>query len=351
MTHVQRGAQEALIALRLADTSDGAGGAGEPLVEAPGGPPLASSPPGSQPCLGWMASAAAAGDAHDLALDLAGRGNAGGPGRPDEWTRVSAALEAWSGLGVTCLTIIGDDPPLHPEFAHVVRYARAVGFVRVATVTAGSRLAAERLRAVSPREVSAVTVRFSGGSSVTHDRVHGAGAYMDAVATAVDLARRDVVVQLLCAVNQANIHDVPRLIDVADRWGLGGVAFYPASADGRGRHATVPSLSRRAWLDFRRRVLPTAAAGHAATAVGVASAQGRDLAGGQFVRAGSGVAYCARGPKAPPIGRHVVSSIAYDEPALCADGCDPQHFIGRCGAGMSRDRRPPRSDRKGVGHA
>ncbi len=157
-------------------------------------------------------------------------------GRPDRtttmpWSQICTALDVWRRMGGSTLTVLGGEPTEHPDFVHVLRYARVLGYEQVTTITNGLAPAARKLRALAPTEVSSIQISLDGGSHLTHDQIHGPGTFATAITTVTDLTERDFDVRFRCTVGR----------DRADR---------------------EAALTPREWIAFYQQ-LPQTAAGHA----------------------------------------------------------------------------------------
>uniref|UniRef100_UPI0010410B03 radical SAM/SPASM domain-containing protein n=1 Tax=Protofrankia symbiont of Coriaria ruscifolia TaxID=1306542 RepID=UPI0010410B03 len=182
-------------------------------------------------------------------------------GRKMSWSQICTALDVWRHLGGTALTILGGESSLHPDFVHALRYARAIGYDEIATVTDGLAPAARTLRGLAPTELSYVQISLDGGSHLTHDQLHGPGAFATTMATAADLTERGFDVRFTCTVSRTNRDDCLKLLDLADRLGIRRITYQALSPIGRGRADHGAALTPREWIAFYQQ-LPGAAAGH-----------------------------------------------------------------------------------------
>ncbi len=143
----------------------------------------------------------------------------------------------FAALGGRELWLTGGEPLLHPRFEDVLACCAAEPLERVVLQTNGTLLGDRQMRALRRRSPSGLTIQVSldGASAAVHDAVRGAGAFgrvMDGLSR-LHAAGLGPCVSIAFTELSHNLADLPALLELVERLGLGGLASGTLVADGR----------------------------------------------------------------------------------------------------------------------
>lgn len=136
-------------------------------------------------------------------------------------------IEEFAGLGGTSVRVTGGEPLLHPDWLELLRIIDAAG-LKVLLQTNGVLFSDDNLQALQDLELAQLNIQISldGATAVAHDRVRGEGAFRQALRGIQRLIGfgfgSDVA--LFMTEMQHNLHELPDLLLLADRLGIGAVS-------------------------------------------------------------------------------------------------------------------------------
>lgn len=168
--------------------------------------------------------------------------------------KIRGTLETWRRMGGSKLTILGGEPTLHPHFIESIEAAHALGYEHVIITTNGLDPCIRKLRQLDVSDLTYVQVSLDGGSSSTHDAVRGKGTFDEAIANIKELCARGFDTRIICTVNKANMRDVLKLMEIADKIGVSLVKYHVFSTIGTGGDNEQMSVPPREWIDFCARL-------------------------------------------------------------------------------------------------
>ncbi|WP_433209691.1 radical SAM protein [Dactylosporangium sp. CS-047395] len=146
------------------------------------------------------------------------------------------------------ITVLGGEPASHRQFADILVAARRHGRT-VRTVTNGSRrfqraLADDRVR----ESLNRVAVSLDSADPAVCDRLRGAGAYADAMATIELLRGCGIPFDINCTVLRSGLDGFERMLPLAEQLGADRLNVHWFSAVGRARrHAVGESVTPAEW--------------------------------------------------------------------------------------------------------
>ncbi|HEX9776735.1 MAG TPA: radical SAM protein [Geopsychrobacteraceae bacterium] len=193
-----------------------------------------------------------------------------GPAAAATWVATPAArrvIEEFSARGGTTLRLTGGEPLLHPDWLALLRIGADAG-LQLLLQTNGMLLRDDHLRALQELEPAGLTIQISldGATAAAHDLVRGAGAYdqaLQGIGRLVDSGfAQDIA--LFFTEMRHNLHELPDLLRLADRLGVGSLSSGSLVVCGRARaeHGIAPPdpeqyppLLRRFAEDLRFRQL------------------------------------------------------------------------------------------------
>ncbi|MFC1849566.1 PqqD family peptide modification chaperone [candidate division CSSED10-310 bacterium] len=146
--------------------------------------------------------------------------------------KVEKLLDDCAQQGFTSITISGGEPLLYPELEKILHHARA--HFHVSLITNGTLLTPSLIK-VLKETCHSIQISLDGSTAAVHDNIRGPGSYDETIQglkLLQDSACGDKV-SLCATVSRKNIHDVPAIIDFADRIGIPILRFLPLMVQGR----------------------------------------------------------------------------------------------------------------------
>jgi radical SAM protein with 4Fe4S-binding SPASM domain len=137
-------------------------------------------------------------------------------------------IEEFANLGGKQIHIAGGEPLCHPDWYQILAVCcRQPGFQEVCLQTNATLLSQTRIEKLKtlPPEKIIIQVSLDGSNAATHDRVRGPGAFqlaMDGIRRllGVGLGERT---RIAFTEMRHNYNDLPDLLDMVDRLGIGGL--------------------------------------------------------------------------------------------------------------------------------
>jgi len=137
-------------------------------------------------------------------------------------------LREFRALGGEGVRLTGGEPLRHPQWLELVRFAAAEGFETVALQTNGVLFDAERVAALKELDFPGLSIQISldGASAATHDLVRGKGAFDGVMRALEQLALGGLMprVSVFCTEMRHNLEEIPAVMALAERLGVGAVA-------------------------------------------------------------------------------------------------------------------------------
>lgn len=152
--------------------------------------------------------------------------------------QVRRIVEEFAMAGGAAVRFTGGEPLLHPHWLALVASAANAG-LKVFLQTNGtlwSRDVLESLCSIQSLQIS-IQVSLDGATAETHDLVRGSGAYASALKGIKQIIEHGFggVVTLALTEMQHNLHEVPALLRLAQRLGIGSVSCGTLVQCGRSR--------------------------------------------------------------------------------------------------------------------
>lgn len=136
-------------------------------------------------------------------------------------------IEEFAGLGGVSVRVTGGEPLLHPDWLELLQVVDAAG-LKVLLQTNGMLFGDDNLRALQGLKLAQLNIQVSldGATAAVHDRVRGAGAYEQALRGIQRLVEAGFGsdVALFFTEMRHNLHELPDLLRLADRLGVGAVS-------------------------------------------------------------------------------------------------------------------------------
>jgi len=137
-------------------------------------------------------------------------------------------VEEHAALGGTGVRITGGEPLSHPHWLDILRYARSLGFERLALQTNAILLKGEHITALQELDFPGLTIQISldGVSPRTHDLVRGEGAFDGALQGIARLVQAGLAgrISIFFTEMRHNLEEIPDLLALAAGMGIGSVA-------------------------------------------------------------------------------------------------------------------------------
>jgi MoaA/NifB/PqqE/SkfB family radical SAM enzyme len=137
-------------------------------------------------------------------------------------------VKEFAAIGGGGIRITGGEPLCHPHWLDMVQYSCSLGFKTVALQTNAMLLRDEHLAALRELDFPGLSIQVSldGVTAQTHDLVRGAGAFSGALQGIMTLVQGGLAgrVSLFFTEMRHNLAEIPKLLDFADRMGIGSVS-------------------------------------------------------------------------------------------------------------------------------
>jgi radical SAM protein with 4Fe4S-binding SPASM domain len=146
-------------------------------------------------------------------------------------------ITEFKSLDGRAIRITGGEPLCHPDWLELMELSRTLGFSRVSLQTNGMLFTDDNVAALTKLDFDGLSLQISldGATPASHDLVRGEGSY-DEVHTglsklaAAGLSRR---VTLFFTEMRHNLDELPALLEIADRFGIGAVVSGTLLSGGR----------------------------------------------------------------------------------------------------------------------
>ncbi|MGQ4833065.1 MAG: radical SAM protein [Candidatus Asgardarchaeia archaeon] len=170
--------------------------------------------------------------------------NAGSKAR-DELNTIDAlkVIKRLADAGVVILAFSGGEPSIRPDIETLIRYASMQGMY-VAMATNGTTLTKERVKRLKEAGLQFVQISLDGATAKTHDSFRGIPGAFDrtimGIRNAVDAG---LFVEIATTVTKFNYHEIPDIIELANKLGVNWFMAYNFVPIGRGREIINFDLS------------------------------------------------------------------------------------------------------------
>ncbi len=174
--------------------------------------------------------------------------------------------------GLNILRFVAIEPLEHPDICDLIRFARDIGFVSIAAWTSARALADERWAdGLRDAGLTDIEVPLMGSRARVHDKVAGAPGSFEQTMAGVNAGLSRFRVRYHLIVVKQNLDDVPSMLDMAERMGLGepGSILIPAPSSSRpeifagfaARLADIARLVGSLEPNLRRRLISSSDVG------------------------------------------------------------------------------------------
>lgn len=137
-------------------------------------------------------------------------------------------VEEFAAIGGEGVRITGGEPLCHPHGLEMVRFACSLGFKSVALQTNAMLVRDEHLAALRELDFPGLSIQVSldGVTARTHDLVRGKGAFDGALQGITRLVQAGFAgrVSIFFTEMRHNLAEIPELLALADRLGIGSVS-------------------------------------------------------------------------------------------------------------------------------
>jgi radical SAM protein with 4Fe4S-binding SPASM domain len=167
-------------------------------------------------------------------------------------------VKEFAAIGGNGIRITGGEPLCHPHWLDIVKYACSLGFKTVALQTNAMLLSEEHLAALREIDFAGLSIQVSldGVAARTHDLVRGEGAFSGALNGIMKLVQGGLAgrVSIFFTEMRHNLGEIPDLLDLADRMGIGSVSTGSMVLCGRASETSLiaPPESEQ-YLDLLKR--------------------------------------------------------------------------------------------------
>lgn len=153
-----------------------------------------------------------------------------GPSSSAAWVatdNIQQIIEEFAALGGAAVRLTGGEPLLHPDWLELLRLVDRAG-LQVMLQTNGMLFCADNLQALQDLKLAQLNIQISldGATAATHDLVRGEGAFEQALQGVQRLVKYGFgqVVALFFTEMRHNLHELPDLLLLAERLGIGSVS-------------------------------------------------------------------------------------------------------------------------------
>ncbi|MFA7405977.1 MAG: radical SAM protein [Pelobacteraceae bacterium] len=141
---------------------------------------------------------------------------------------VRRLIEEFAAIGGEGVRITGGEPLSHPHWLEIIQLACSLGFKKVVLQTNAMLLRDKHLAPLLTLNFPGLTIQISldGILPQTHDLVRGEGAYNGALHGIEMLVQAGLAPNIAIFLTEMrhNLHEIPELLEFADRSGIGSVS-------------------------------------------------------------------------------------------------------------------------------
>jgi len=134
-------------------------------------------------------------------------------------------LENIAGFSKPIVILTGGEPMLRPDIFHIAEYGSKLG-LRMVMAPCGKLLTDESCAKLIESGIKRISLSIDGATAVSHDSFRRVDGAFESVMKGIDAARRTgLEFQINTTVTKLNVHELPRIYDLAVK--LGAVSFHP----------------------------------------------------------------------------------------------------------------------------
>lgn len=137
-------------------------------------------------------------------------------------------VEEFAAIGGEGIRITGGEPLCHPHWLDILQYSCSMGFKRVILQTNAMLFNNEHLVALRKLDFPGLTIQVSmdGVTEKTHDLVRGKYTYNEVLSGIMKLVHGGLArrVSIFFTEMRHNLHEIPRLLDFAEKIGINSVS-------------------------------------------------------------------------------------------------------------------------------
>lgn len=152
-------------------------------------------------------------------------------------------VQEFAALGGTGIRFTGGEPLCHPHWLEMVKFATSLGFTSVALQTNALLLTDQQLAVLRELDFPGLALQISldGAAAQSHDLVRGNGAYHGALQGIKRLVQAGLAARgsLFFTEMRHNLAEIPELLALAERLGIGSVASGAMVRCGRAVEASL----------------------------------------------------------------------------------------------------------------
>lgn len=156
---------------------------------------------------------------------------------------VRRLVEEFAAIAGSGIRITGGEPLCHPHWLEIVQFSRSLGFKTVILQTNAMLVADEHLAALQELDFSGFTLQISldGATARIHDLVRGEGAFDAALHGIRKLVQAGLGqrISIFFTEMRHNLGEIPELLDLADKLGIGSVVSGAVVLCGRASDESV----------------------------------------------------------------------------------------------------------------
>jgi len=137
-------------------------------------------------------------------------------------------VEDFAAIGGAGIRITGGEPLCHPHWLDILQLCRSLDFKTITLQTNAILLSNDHLAALHELDFPGLSIQISldGVTPLTHDLVRGEGAFRAALHGVMKLVQEGLGRRIAIFFTEMhhNLHEIPELLDFADRLGIGSVS-------------------------------------------------------------------------------------------------------------------------------
>jgi len=156
---------------------------------------------------------------------------------------VRRIVAEFSQLGGSGIRITGGEPLCHPDWLEVLKFSCSLGFTAVILQTNAMLLNDEYTTLLRTLDFPGLSIQISldGATSRSHDLVRGEGAFSAALQGIEMLVQGGLAgrISIFFTEMSHNLHEIPALLDFADRMGINSVSAGAMVQCGRAAESSI----------------------------------------------------------------------------------------------------------------
>jgi len=121
--------------------------------------------------------------------------------------------------GVDTLTISGGEPFMRKDLSCIVNSAKDLGIQNIQILTNGTLIKSSDIKWIRDLRIT-LQVSLDGSTASINDIVRGKGTYKRIIKTSSSLQKNDIKMGLSCTILKPNLQDLPRYLNIAEKFGV-----------------------------------------------------------------------------------------------------------------------------------